>query len=142
MDEQINSIYVDHRLAEMLLLQESNGFDLESNRIRQNNIPQKETIRNNPLNTNRKNKMYEHSFDLMKRLEQNESIDEKNGSVFLQQQMLKQIKDRPSYNDATYINIEQQDRIQMCTPNPFYHHQKKKLILKYQKQLLEQELED
>jgi hypothetical protein len=26
------------------------------------------------------------------------------------------------------------------TPNPFYHHQKRKLLLKFQKQLLEQSI--
>lgn len=35
-----------------------------------------------------------------------------------------------------------QDQERQGTPNPWYHHQKRKLLLRYQKQLLEQHFQD
>ena len=38
--------------------------------------------------------------------------------------------------------VQIQDQERQGTPNPWYHHQKRKLLLRYQKQLLEQHFQD
>jgi len=57
-----------------------------------------------------------------------------------QNRILSEIRKRPAYNNPLYGNIEENEKT--ATPNPFYHHQRKKLLMRYQKQLLEKDFEN
>ena len=97
---------------------------------------------------------YVHSFDVMKagaKAEAQASSEYSNArhtlnkSVFdkdqdIQNKILQDLRKRPAYNSAQYGSIEENE--ERATPNPFYHAQRKKLLMRYQKQLLEKDFEE
>lgn len=53
----------------------------------------------------------------------------------MQKALIKEYKQVSSLQD----NLVEEKHVRPETPNPWYHHQKRKLVLRYQKHLLEKE---
>ena len=62
-----------------------------------------------------------------------------NKDLEAQNRILSELRKRPAYNNPEYGSIQENEKT--ATPNPFYHHQRKKLLMRYQKQLLEKDFE-
>lgn len=161
-NEQLNqALLEDPRLIENLLLEQGSGL--------QPSLALQQRLHNSssPVRTAaggfgaRKSRKYEHAFDKLKQLRQAATegdelqagalplhklgkasraaaLQQHHSEQELQKRLLHEIKEAGGTGAEDSVNPAD---LRPETPNPWYQHQKRKLLLRYQKHLLEKEYE-